>query len=222
MGELDRPYGWNPNLTQQQQDWLDSWFTRNKISAAPSSPILCHNECPYIRQCPLHIASIPKPIGRECPVERTLLAQWCEEMRKALNVGAEDTWSLMLLEYAGMWRLVIRRAMSEAGTTPVVVESYRGVDTEGNALYELKVNPAIMLADRALKTIQTIGKELIATREAKVKLSREREDVGPEERLRLVQKKIEDTINKVKNKEQQILDYNRLKSLPGGGEDDSS
>lgn len=203
--KIDAPYGWNlPELTPEQTQWLDTWFSRNSLSAASSAPLICSDRCNYKESCPLSLLQTPMPIGRECPIERTLLKSYAETMQEALNVDADDPWSLSLIEYASLWKVIMRRALMETSRDKLVVESYRGVDKEGNALYESKIHPAVLLAERVNKILHEIGEDLIATKKAKAKLDKEPSSEGPDARLARIKDRMKEAEIEVTSRSKKI------------------
>jgi hypothetical protein len=157
---------------------------------------------------------VPLPIGCPCPVETKLLDMFIIRMRRSLGVDDDDLWSLMLIEYGAMWNLLLQRAMSEDGVEEVVIDSFRGVDKEGNALYERKVNPLLIFARDVQRILQSIGKDLVATREAKLRLSQNRVTAGPEEALRIIEASFVAADADVENKAQKIRDKKKKPSIP--------
>jgi len=144
------------------------------------------------------------PIGRECPIERTLLKNYAETMQKALNVDADDPWSLSLIEYASLWKVIMRRALMETSRDKLVVESYRGVDKEGNALYESKIHPAVMLAERVNKILHEIGEDLIATKKAKAKLDKDGSTEGPDAQFARIKARMKEAEIEVTSRSKKI------------------
>jgi len=212
--KVDNPYGWKlPALSKDQAEWLDSWFDRNALSAAHSAPLYCHQECPYRRACPLDQLQVPLPIGRECPIERTLLSQEANRLRTELGVQDDDPWSLSLVEYASLWKILFRRALLEAGEDRVIIESYRGVDKEGNSLWEKKLNPALSFAEKVKSILHDIGEDLIATKKAKAKLATGSAPPGPDEYARQVEAKIQEQIKEIEAKTR-VLGEKARKTLP--------
>ena len=188
LANMRMPWGWKlPALTQEGAKWLDDWFSRRSLSAAEATLRICGPGCTFHNQCPLVSLQIPLPLGCPCPVEAKVLDEFITEMRRSLGVEDDDAWGQMLVQYGAMWNLLLQRAMSEENSEMVVVESYRGVDKEGNALYELKVNPTLAFAKDVQRILQSIGKDLVATKEAKLRLSQAKAQAGPEEALRIIE-----------------------------------
>jgi hypothetical protein len=186
---MRQPWGWElPKLSEDQIHWLDDWFARRGLSAAEATPRICSERCLFRPHCPLvALEQVTMPIGCPCPVEATIMENWSVQMKEALGLDDDDLWSKMLVEYGAMWTVLLMRAQSEPGADKIVVDSYRGVDKEGNALYEKKVNPSISFSQSVQKILQAIGKELIATREAKAKLKQAKGAPGPDEFVRVVE-----------------------------------
>ena len=186
--DIEEPYGWNlPTLSAEQAEWLDEWFGKRGLSVSMSAPRICHQGCSMRPRCPLEALQVPLPIGCQCPIEHTQIRRWANDMRESLGIPADDKWSLMLLEYAGMWMILLQRAQTEPNSEDIVIDSYRGVDKEGNALYEKKVNPAHAFSERVHKIIQSVGRELVATREARAKLSQDKPRESPDEFARKIE-----------------------------------
>lgn len=204
--QIDAPYGWAlPEMSPEQVKWLDQWFSRNSLSAAAGAPIVCTDRCNYRESCPISLLQVPLPIGRECPIERTLLKETATRMQKALGIEGDDPWSLSLVEYASLWKILMRRALMEAARDKTVVESYRGVDKEGNALYENKIHPALLLAERINKILHEIGEDLIATKKAKAKLETEQSTEGPDAQLARIKARMAEAEIEIKNRANKII-----------------
>ena len=208
--ELDKPWGWElpEHMTEEQREYLTAWLNNTTYSAVSASPVLCQQSCKYAEKCPLAQMNIPLPVGRECPIERTILHNWATKMKEDLGILDGDSWSLMLLEIGGLLQVMLRRAWAEAAEDTVVIESFRGVDKEGNALFEKKVNPALAYADKLVESTRKIGEELIASKRAKAKLSTEGGVMGPEEKLRKAEARIEDVQKKMKDWAQRLIKEN--------------
>lgn len=213
IADFRTPWGWKlPVLSKDQARWLDSWFARRGLSAAEASPRICGPNCSFQQRCPLESLQIPLPIGCPCPVETKLLDMFIIRMRRSLGIEDEDVWSQMLIEYGAMWNLLLQRAMSEERAVEVAIESYRGIDKEGNALYERKVNPLLMFARDVQRILQSIGKDLVATKEARLRLSQHKPGVGPEEALQLIEAQFKVSDEEVESKSQKIRDKKKKPS----------
>jgi len=126
-------------------------------------------------------------------------------MQEALGIDGDDPWSLSLVEYASLWKILMRRALMEAARDKTVVESYRGVDKEGNALYENKIHPALLLAERINKILHEIGEDLIATKKAKAKLEIEQTSEGPDAALARIKARMAEAEIEIKNRSNKII-----------------
>jgi len=86
------------------------------------------------------------------------------------------------------------RAALESKNDPIAINSYRGVDNRGNALYEKKINPAVTLIERVHKALRDYGEDLIASRKAKAKLNQEHDHKKPDQIRRELEEKLKNAV----------------------------
>lgn len=63
-----RPANWNPELSKEQKDYLESYFRAQKAGPIASIPVICNwNKCHVRDSCPLYQMHIsPTPEGKPC------------------------------------------------------------------------------------------------------------------------------------------------------------
>lgn len=139
-----------------------------------SGPMICSSACPYMAKCPIHLAGIPLPTGKDCPVEWSLLKSSISSMARSLGIDLDgdniDPFDAMLLNDLGVIILIEKRALEEMSSSPnTAPDMASGFDPSDNSIiYKPQMNPRVSLLEKLAKMKNRIMKELIATRKAKI------------------------------------------------------
>jgi hypothetical protein len=144
-----------------------------KHGFSATAPMLCLGEqCPYSAKCPLGTNN-NYPIGKECPVEGTLLEIWHGDYVKELGVDPESKVDGALVGDLVFWEILEKRATEELAKKPEIVQkNVAGFQNTADGLkpvYRDEMNQVINFLEKAQRQKLKIMNALIATREAKAK-----------------------------------------------------
>lgn len=192
--EMVRPANWVPNISPEQKVFIDEYFKRKSVGVVASLPLICKwDDCPFKGDCPLYSLKItPTPIGKQCPIEATLVANKVAHFQKEMGVGDQDYTDLTILKEMVMWEMMEVRTLLELGQDPSMSkEAVIGIDSDGEPMTREMANPLIIILEKAGKMKHKLRESLIATREAKDKAKQRKQpdlsDMGIN-----IQKKIEE------------------------------
>ena len=159
-------------LTPEEELRVKKSLSRSRTSIVGSSAMICSgNQCPFRNECPL--AQIGKtPIGKQCPIELELLAQWTQQFMHEFGVEMDNFTELGLITELAECNLYERRTnLHMANTSPTMtILDVIGVDAKGNAIEGESISKSWEIKERIKNRRDKILKSLMATRDAKVKL----------------------------------------------------
>jgi|DEB19_MinimDraft_3_1074340.scaffolds.fasta_scaffold10062_2 hypothetical protein len=160
-------------MTTDQVHRITEYARSMKYGVSGVAPIVCKGpNCPYYQKCPLVVASVELPIGKDCPVETGLQQMWLEQFLKASGIELDDmqqyTYDMLLLNDLSFYQLLETRATMELAMDPAILQkTFAGYDKDGNAVSTQVMNPIINFKEKISKMKMKVMHELIATRRAK-------------------------------------------------------
>ena len=159
-------------LTPEEELKVRKSLSRQRTSIVGSSAMICSGDkCPFKNECPL--AQIGKtPIGKQCPIELELLAQWTQQFMHEFGVEMDNFTELGLITELAECNLYERRTnLHMANTAPTMtILDVIGVDAKGNAIEGESISKSWEIKEKIKNRRDKILKSLMATRDAKVKL----------------------------------------------------
>lgn len=159
---------WNPELEDHQIEYLDDYFETMRHNPAATATLICKgHQCEIYKHCPLAQASVNLPVGHPCPVERKLVEQWTTDLMNELGIEPDAHVDRAQVSEIVRSRLFSKRSQEILANHTALVDSYKGVDQEGNPLWESKLNPILPFFEKNTKMSEKILDSLIATRESK-------------------------------------------------------
>lgn len=166
--------GYEITLTPKEVKRLILYINTMKHGFSASVPMICTGEqCPYAKKCPLG-SNNNYPIGKDCPVEGTLLEMWHNDYVKELGVDPDSKVDGALVGDLVFWEILEKRASEELAKKPEIIQkNFAGFQQTGNGeatpVYRDEMNQIINFLEKAQRQKLKIMNALIATREAKAK-----------------------------------------------------
>ena len=165
--------GYEITLTPKETKRLILYINTMKHGFAATAPMICVGEqCPYSKKCPLGTNN-NYPIGKECPIEGTLLEMWHNDYVKELGVDPNSKVDGALVGDLVFWEILEKRATEELANKPEIMQkNVAGFAQTSEGLkpvYKDEMNQIINFLEKAQRQKLKIMNALIATREAKSK-----------------------------------------------------
>jgi hypothetical protein len=165
--------GYSITMTPKEAKKLILYLNTLKHGFAATAPMLCLGEqCPYAGKCPLSTSN-NWPIGKECPLESTILEMWHGDYVRELGIDPESKVDGALVGDLVFWELLEKRATEELAKNPAIMQkNVAGFQQTPDGLkpvYKDEMNQIVNFLEKAQKQKLKIMNALIATREAKAK-----------------------------------------------------
>lgn len=160
-------------LTPKEVKRLVLYINTLKHGFSATVPMLCMGEqCPYAGKCPLG-SNNNYPIGKDCPIEGTLLEMWHRDYITELGVDPESKVDGALVGDLVFWEILEKRATEELSKKPEIIQrnvaGFQNTPDGLKAVYKDEMNQIVNFLEKAQKQKLKIMNALIATREAKAK-----------------------------------------------------
>jgi len=160
-------------LTPKEAKKLVMYLTALRHGFSASAPMICTAEqCPYSSKCPLGTNN-SYPIGKECPLESTIIEMWYNDYVKELGIDPESKVDGALVGDLVFWEILEKRATEELAKKPEIIQKNLAGFTETKEgmkpFYRDEMNQIINFLEKAQRQKLKIMNALIATREAKAK-----------------------------------------------------
>jgi hypothetical protein len=165
--------GYEITLTPKEAKRLVLYLNTLKHGFAATAPMICMGEqCPYSEKCPLGTGNSYN-IGKECPIEGTLLEMWHNDYVKELGVDPDSKVDGALVGDLVFWEILEKRATEELAKKPEILQrNVAGFQQTPDGLkpvYRDEMNQIVNFLEKAQRQKLKIMNALIATREAKAK-----------------------------------------------------
>ena len=165
--------GYEITLTPRETKRLILYINTLKHGFSATAPMICIGEqCPYSKKCPLGTNN-NYPIGKECPIEGTLLEMWQNSYIKELGIDPESKVDVSLVGELTFWDILEKRATEELANNPAIIQKnvagFQQTDEGLKPIYRDEMNQIINFLEKAGRQKLKIMNALIATREAKSK-----------------------------------------------------
>lgn len=151
---------------------------------ASTLPAKCKGQqCPLIESCPIYrtLGSSALPIGSPCPVEMTIIDQWINKHLPALGIedpdAPEHSFDMDLIHELAGQALIQWRCSALLSEDQAMMEERQVSGGEMNdKIFQVVINPALEIMERAGRNIGKIRDALVATREAQIKAGKDASD----------------------------------------------
>ena len=160
-------------LTPKETKRLVVYLNTLKHGFAATAPMICLGEqCPYSAKCPLGTNN-SYPIGKECPIEGTILEMWYNDYVRELGVDPDSKVDGALVGDLVFWEILEKRATEELAKNPSILQKnvagFQNTPDGLKPVYKDEMNQIINFLEKAQRQKLKIMNALIATREAKAK-----------------------------------------------------
>lgn len=146
-------------------DYIEVWdITVKNNSNFIANNIVVHN-------CPL-VAENKAPIGKDCLIEVNLIKYWMSKYVQEFNIDSNSLTDLHMVAKLCEYDILEMRAskyLKESDTT-LLTDFITAYDERGNPVSNKTISPAFELKERIDRMRSKTLKELVATREAKLKI----------------------------------------------------
>ena len=165
--------GYEITLTPKESKRLILYINTLKHGFSAMVPIICTGEqCPYAKKCPLG-SNNNYPIGKDCPIEGTLLEMWYTDYVKELGVDPDSKVDGALVGDLVFWEILEKRATEELANKPQIIQKnfagFQQTSEGATPVYKDEMNQIVNFLEKAQRQKLKIMNALIATREAKAK-----------------------------------------------------
>lgn len=165
--------GFEITLTPKEVKKLVVYLNTLKHGFSAAVPLICTGEqCPYSIKCPLG-GNNNYPMGKECPIESTLVEVWYNDYVTELGVNPESKVDSALVGDVVFWEILEKRATEELAKKPEVLRKqivgFQDTKEGPKALYREEMNQIFTFLEKAQRQKMKVLNALIATREAKSK-----------------------------------------------------
>lgn len=161
------PVEWDEDARSKSAAKITS--SKIKTGAFTSIPMICKGpQCPFKDTCP-YFQDGTAPIGSPCPLElgmvRTFMADYIDRLEIDLDNWVELSQVRSLVDQ----EVQMIRKSKYLAKEDFIQENVVGIDSDGDAVFKKEMHLAVDWEDRILKRQAQLYKQLLATREAKVK-----------------------------------------------------
>jgi hypothetical protein len=165
--------GYEITLTPKEVKRLVLYINTLKHGFSATVPMICTGEqCPYCGKCPLSTNN-HYPIGKDCPIEGTLLEMWHGDYIKELGIDPDSRVDGALVGELVFWDILSKRASEELAKKPEILQkNVAGFQQTAEGMvpvYKDEMNQIVNFLEKAGRQKLKIMNALIATREAKAK-----------------------------------------------------
>jgi hypothetical protein len=170
-------------IPEEKLSILQGFMVRAQHGHQAALPMNCKGtSCPFIGMCPLRMADLELPVGKDCPVEQALIEGWVQKTVTALNIDAGDPEFAvdldMVYELAGMELLRMRAGHHLAKDPSLVEEKIVGYSPQGQPIYDEKPKVALLILEKYSKVVNKLREQLLATRKAQAQAGQFAGDVS--------------------------------------------
>lgn len=124
-----------------------------------------------VHNCPL-VAENKAPIGKDCLIEVNLIKYWMSKYVQEFNVDPNSLTDLHMVAKLCEYDILEMRASKylKSSDTTLLTDFITAYDEQGNPISNKTISPAFELKERIDRMRSKTLKELVATREAKLKI----------------------------------------------------
>lgn len=159
-------------LTPEEVEKVKRQLRKNRTTIVQSTALICPGDkCEFQLDCPLSMLG-KAPIGKQCPIELELLAQWTQQYMYEFNVDMDNFTEIGLITELAECNLFERRAnLILARYCPTMTKlEVVAIDESGKPAEQEMIAKHWELKERVKNRRDKIYKQLMATRDSKVKL----------------------------------------------------
>ena len=205
---LVNPGGWQlPDLSEDELKAFGDYLNAHAGGVHRYSPLKCRGpNCAFAGDCPLIRMNKNVPMGRTCPVELTLVHRYMQEMIDELAVQKGNNFDLNTVGAIAINQVLLKRVLNALSDETPVMDHFRGLTREGQAVFERKMHPAFDRIERIMDQMQRLQTDLMATRREKSK-DNLRKRLSPSESAKKLKERLDASRKGVASSEQKLLEH---------------
>lgn len=152
---------------------LEHWFKGQVPGYQLSLVMICHEGCPYKKQCPIASAGLGLPLGRQCPWEEEVfkarVAALCTELQVNPNDPKQYVDYSTIRDLAAT-ELLLQRVSMELQMDPKSIKDQPvSISKDGDVIYQEMINKKYERLDQLNKKKIGLLESLSATRRERIK-----------------------------------------------------
>lgn len=160
------PKGWSEEQKQAVLEITSKDETKKHLLT--SIPMVCSTECKFRNDCPLAQKGV-EPLGYSCAIEMAMIRHLMAEYIESLGVDTDNLVEMMQLKDLVNQDIQMLRASKTLRMEDFIQENVVGIDADGDPIMKKEIHLASVYEERLEKRRQKIFKDLVATRDARVK-----------------------------------------------------
>lgn len=134
-----------------------------------SIPLICRGSaCPASHSCPLYQRGI-HPLSKTCPIEAKLVYELMITIAEELDVDPESTLEMGMVRDVVDQEIQQLRKQNLLSVEDIIQENVVGVDESGDPIMKIDLHLAVTWEDKIHKRKAALLKQLVATRESRIK-----------------------------------------------------
>lgn len=167
--DLFFPEAWDDNQKKQVLEEINP--RRSKSAMFASIPMRCEGaKCPVADTCPLLKKNLA-PVGESCPIEAGIVHAFMNEYMNELNVDPDTLVEVSMVRDLVDLEIQYIRSSKRLAKEDFISKVVVGINEKtGEPIINEQLHVAIDFQDRIYKRKRDLRKELLASREARVKL----------------------------------------------------
>lgn len=171
------------SVTTDQLAILDDFMLGIRNGHQASLPMMCKgSSCRFLKLCPLYKAKMALPVGKSCPVESALIAEWVKNTLSALHIDPSDPDNAidvnMVFELAGLELLRYRAAYHLSEDPELVSERVVGYSPQGDAITAEVPKASLIILEKYNKIVSKLRDQLLATRRSQAQVGKVQNDIS--------------------------------------------
>jgi hypothetical protein len=161
------PVSWDEE--QKKKSLARTTSHKIKSAAFTAIPMICTgSKCPFKNTCEFYKEG-SAPVDNPCPYELGMVATFMADYIDQLNVDPENWVELSQVRDLVDQEIQMIRKSKYLAKEDFIQENVVGVDSDGDPVFKKELHMAVELEDRLHRRRQQLFKQILATREAKVK-----------------------------------------------------
>lgn len=211
FGESTEDYPHLLNLTEEEMVIIRRRMTGLASGATAAVPLVCTPKCPFQEGC-VFFELQRLPLGKKCPVETSLLAEWRRQFIIEYNVDPESPTELQMCNELAeielmLWR--INNNMSKPENAELVQWDVVGVSKEGDPFEKRSVSTFLEIKNGLSNRKTRLIKLMVGDRQEKYKRDaalKIRDVRDPSETTASLRKELQALIGQTKDANRKLLE----------------
>lgn len=155
----------------ERQERVNELLADRRLNTArvATIPMICRGSaCPSAGVCPLYQEGL-HPLGMSCPIEMKIVVNMMLSLIEELEIDSSSMNEVGMVRDLVDQEIQQLRKQSLLAQNDIIQENVIGIDEQGEPILKKELHLAVEWEDRIHKRKAVILKQLVATREAKIK-----------------------------------------------------